>query len=122
MKIRIKGNSVRYRLSKTDIDILTATGYHEEQTSFGTTVLKYALQRKEGAEELSADYSDNMITTYIPASFLQGWDKNDVIGIDARMPVGEAGTLYLLIEKDFKCLDDTTEDQSDNYDNPNQTC
>lgn len=122
MKIRIKGNSVRYRLSKTDVDILTATGYHEEQTSFGTAVLKYALKRKEDAKELTADYMDNMITTYIPASFLQGWDKNDVIGIDARMPISEGETLYLLIEKDFKCLDDTTEDQSDNYDNPNQTC
>jgi hypothetical protein len=63
MKIRIKGNSVRYRLSKTDIDILTATGYHEEQTSFGATVLKYALQKKEDASELSAGYADNMITT-----------------------------------------------------------
>lgn len=122
MKIRIKGNSVRYRLSKTDVDILTTIGYHEEQTSFGTATLKYALQRKEGIEELSADYKDNMITTYIPASFLQGWDKNDVIGIDASMPIGDDETLYLLIEKDFKCLDDTTEDQSDNYDNPNQTC
>lgn len=122
MKIRIKGNSVRYRLSKTDVDILTSAGYHEEQTSFGPAILKYALQRKEDADELSADYKDHMITTYIPASFLEGWDKNDVIGLDARMPIGNEEILYLLIEKDFKCLDDTTEDQSDNYDNPNQTC
>ena len=26
--------------------------------------------------------------------------------------------LYILIEKDFKCLDNTIEDQSDNYPNP----
>lgn len=122
MKIRIKGNSVRYRLSKTDVELLTSKGYHEEQTSFGQTVLKYALQRKEDITTLSADYTGHMITTYIPASFLDGWDKNAVIGLDAHMPVGAEGSLYLLIEKDFKCLDDTTEDQSDNYDNPNQTC
>jgi len=27
-----------------------------------------------------------------------------------------------LLEKDFVCLDHTTEDQSDNYENPNTTC
>jgi len=27
-----------------------------------------------------------------------------------------------LVEKDFICLDETTEDQSDNYENPNKTC
>ncbi len=122
MKIRIKGNSVRYRLSKTDVDILTSSGHHEEETSFGGTVLKYALKRKENAQELTSEYANNTITTYVPASFLEGWDNNDVIGIDAHMPIGDNDTLYLLIEKDFKCLDDTTEDQSDNYDNPNQTC
>jgi hypothetical protein len=122
MKIRIKGNSVRYRLSKTDVDILTSKGYHEEHTSFGPARLTYALKRKDGVAELSSDYNNNTITTYVPASFLEGWDKNDVIGIDARMPIGNNDTLYLLIEKDFKCLDDTNEDQSDNYDNPNTTC
>lgn len=122
MKIRIKGNSVRYRLSKTDVDILIHQGYHEEQTSFGPTVLKYAIQKQEGATELSATYDDHKITTFIPATFLDGWDTNNVVGTDARMPIDNNETLYLLIEKDFKCLDDTTEDQSDNYDNPNQTC
>jgi hypothetical protein len=122
MKIRIKGNSLRYRLSKSDIDILSQEGYHEEHTSFGPAVLTYALQRKEDISELAASYEDHKITTFIPASFLQGWDTNNVIGTEARMPIGNNETMYLLVEKDFKCLDDTTEDQSDNYDNPNQTC
>jgi len=30
--------------------------------------------------------------------------------------------LKLLLEKDFVCLDDTDEDQSDQYDNPNAKC
>lgn len=121
MKIRIKGNSLRYRLAKTDVDMLTAAGYHEEHTSFGNAVLTYALQQKADGE-LSATFTDNKITVFIPAAFLKDWATNSVIGCDARMPLNEIDTLYLLVEKDFKCLDDTNEDQSDNYDNPNQTC
>jgi hypothetical protein len=33
-----------------------------------------------------------------------------------------AQELFLLIEKDFVCLDNTFEDQSDNYPNPNAVC
>ncbi len=122
MKIRIKGNSVRYRLAKMDVDILTKEGYHEEQTSFGASRLKYVLQRKEEGDSLTAGYDNNTITVYIPALLLKDWATNEVIGFDAHMPLNEDESLYLLVEKDFKCLDDTTEDQSDNYDNPNQTC
>ncbi|PSK88810.1 DUF7009 family protein [Taibaiella chishuiensis] len=122
MKIRIKGNSVRYRLSKTDVTILVRDGYHEEHTVFATGTLTYALQRKEAEEDLTATYTGNKITLYLSAAFLKDWETNAVIGCDARMPLNDKDSLYLLVEKDFKCLDDTTEDQSDNYDNPNQTC
>jgi len=43
-----------------------------------------------------------------------------VVGFNAKMPVAENGSLYLLLEKDFVCLDETTEDQNDNYENPNK--
>jgi hypothetical protein len=122
MKIRIKGDSVRYRLSKTDVDILTTQGFHKEETSFGTGTFAYALRRKEEGSTLTATYRDHTITVEIPAALLQGWAGNAVVGFDAHMPLEGNRTLYLLVEKDFKCLDDTTEDQSDNYDNPNQTC
>lgn len=122
MKIRIKGNSIRYRLSKTDVALLTADGYLEECTSFGTATFRYALQRSADTEALSASYQDHKITVQVPAALLQDWADNSVVGFEARQPLAAGDSLYLLVEKDFKCLDDTTEDQSDNYENPNQTC
>lgn len=41
----------------------------------------------------------------------------DKIGVD-----GQSGKVNLLIEKDFVCIDNTTEDQSDNYPNPSLNC
>lgn len=122
MKIRIKGDSVRYRLSKTDVAAITGKGYHEEQTRFAGSTLTYTLQQHADSEQLSATYTDNRITLFIPATFLKDWATNDVVGIEGHMPTEEGRSLYLLVEKDFICLDETTEDQSDNYANPNQTC
>jgi hypothetical protein len=118
MKIRIHGNSIRIRLSKTEVERLSSEGQLKEQTSFGQSAFEYTLEQNFIAKELSASLEDRKITMQVPSGFLKDWAKNQVIGFDSKMPIGENETLYLLLEKDFKCLDNTNEDQSDNYENP----
>ena len=127
MKIRIKGNSLRIRLTKSEVGELSDTGYLEEQTLFaGNKTDSYrfacALQRMENESELSATLDTNKITMFVPAKLLKDWPENNVVGFHANMPVAENDVLYLLLEKDFACLDETTEDQTDNYVNPNKAC
>jgi hypothetical protein len=112
MKIRIKGNSLRYRLTKTDVDRLNKDGYLEETTDFGTQQLIYALQRY-ALPNLAASFQNNGITLYVPAGMVNELATTDKVGFDATNNL-----LYLLVEKDFKCLDTVAEDQSDNYPNP----
>lgn len=123
MKLRIKGNSIRIRLTKTEVNrISSEDGYLEEQTSFGNTYFIYALQQTGTGNELSASYEGNKITMFVPAVLVKDWPQNNVVGFEARMPVSNDQSLFLLLEKDFVCLDHTTEDQSDNYENPNKIC
>lgn len=122
MKLRIKGNSLRIRLTKTEVSILADTGYLEEQTQFGSVAFVYALKSVDTGNELSASFEGNKMTLFVPAALIKDWPTNTVVGFDARIPLPENKTLYLLLEKDFVCLDETTEDQSDNYENPNKTC
>ena len=112
MKIRIKGNSLRYRLTKTDINTLKEKGYLEEITHFGKQALTYAMQRST-EEHLKATFEDNKITLYIPDAMAKEWTTTDRVGFEDTID-----GLYLLIEKDFTCLDNVAEDQSDNYPNP----
>ena len=121
MKLRIKGNSLRIRLTKTEVSKLAEAGYLEEQTRFLNQNFIYALQRTE-ADELSATFESNKITMLVPALFTKDWPVNSIVGLDTKMPLPGNESLYLLVEKDFVCLDHTTEDQSDNYENPNKTC
>jgi uncharacterized protein DUF7009 len=118
MKIRIKGNSLRIRLTRPEVDFFGTGGYLEEKTNFGKTALTYALKSKTGITELSADFSDNKITMFIPEQFAKKWITTEKVGYENEMEIGDGKKLFLLLEKDFKCLDNTTEDQSDNYENP----
>jgi hypothetical protein len=120
MKLRIKANSIRIRLTKTEVSTLAGTGYLEEQTLFANNKFVYALQSVDTGNELSAILDTNKITMFVSAALIKDWAENNVTGFNAKMPVAENKSLYLLLEKDFICLDETTEDQSDNYDNPNK--
>ncbi|MFT6938435.1 MAG: hypothetical protein ACJA1N_002742, partial [Saprospiraceae bacterium] len=44
MKIRIKGNSIRYRLTKTEVEVFSREGYYSEETTFNGNTLVYALK------------------------------------------------------------------------------
>jgi hypothetical protein len=112
MKIRIKSNSLRYRLTRTDVDSLAKEGYLEEQINFAGTPLVYALQLTEG-RELTSSYIDNKITLCMSHKMISELINTDRVGFD-----NTNGGLQLLVEKDFTCLDNVAEDQSDNYPNP----
>ncbi len=123
MKLRIRGNSIRLRLTRTEIANFGKGGFLEEKTDFGNgTLLRYRLQKKSGIETLEADFSDNRITVYVPESIAAEWTGTDTVGFENKWLTPGGHSLFLLIEKDFACLDHTTEDQSDNYPNPNKVC
>lgn len=123
MKIRIKGNSIRYRLTKTEVDNFGKHGFLEEKTEFlNGTALYYSLEKKMGIPGLEAVFSGNHISIYVPEKMAEEWTTTDIVGFDNKMKIGEDKELFLLIEKDFVCLDHTFEDQSDNYPNPNKVC
>lgn len=119
MKIRIHGNSIRYRLSKTDITNFGKAGFVEEKTEFANGIsFHYLLEKKKDIENPEASFSGNRISIFVPEKLVAGWTTNDIVGFENRMDIGEGKSLWLLIEKDFVCLDPALEDQSDNYPNP----
>jgi len=121
MKIRIKGNFVRYRLSQTDVRTLADTGRLEESTRFGPAdgqVFRYALETLDGATELRAGFAEGCITLYLPAEAARAWPDEERVGFENQVLVAPDTVLHLLLEKDFTCMDETAEDQSDNYPNP----
>ncbi|MES2382025.1 MAG: hypothetical protein V4538_13345 [Bacteroidota bacterium] len=122
MKIRIKGNSIRIRLSKTEVDNFALQGYLEERTQFIDNALIYALEASNTVSELSAKIDGAKITVQVPLLIANNWTSTEQVGFENKMSLGNEQSLFLLVEKDFVCLDNTFEDQSDMFPNPNAVC
>lgn len=116
MKIRIRGNSLRYRMTKSEVAKLQSEGFLEEQTQFAGKAFVYAIETSSG-NKLSADFIGDKIVLYMPKTMIDELNNTDKVGFEDR-----SGSVYLLVEKDFVCIDNTDEDQSDNYPNPYLTC
>lgn len=112
MKIRFKGNSLRYRLTRSDVAELAKDGYIYDVVNFGDNALIYSIKLTYD-EQLSAAYKNNTITLFMPEKMIAEWLNTDKVGFENKN-----GSIYLLVEKDFTCLDNTEEDQSDNFPNP----
>jgi hypothetical protein len=84
MKIRIKGNSLRYRLTRPEVEQFHKTGYLEEKIDFVGNSLHYCLCTRN-QEKLSASFYDNQITVYIPDSGIEEWKTTEQIGFEGEM-------------------------------------
>lgn len=118
MKIRIRGNSVRYRLTKTEVNTLSEMGCYESITDFGDQKFIYAVKATDDVELLGVRFDNNTITLYLNRAKSITWAKSKKVGFSAIVQTKNGAELSLLLEKDFVCMDETVEDQSDNYPNP----
>lgn len=118
MKIRIKGDSIRFRLTQNEVKTLSENGKVFESTCFGEMRFTYGVVLNEAIHYLQASYTNNSIILEVPRSQGASWYTNDIISFDYSAKTSFGNELYLLLEKDFTCLDNSVEDQTDNYPNP----
>ena len=116
MKIRIKDNSVRFRLTQSEVALLGKTGSVSCTTEFVNRPLVYTIESTSDIE-MSVSFDENQIILKMPDEQIKEWVSTDRVGFD-----GQSGLVKILIEKDFVCIDNSLEDQSDNYPNPNLKC
>lgn len=122
MKLRIKGNSLRLRISRSEVECLLRTGRIEETVHFGLdqrTRLTYALEHTNAQPEITALYRTQEIAIVLSSESARRWaDSPQQVGVYGSLDVCN-GELALLVEKDFACLDGTDADNEDTFPNPN---
>lgn len=124
MKLRIRGNSIRLRLTKGEVETVASAGAHEERTEFGDAALVYRLEAGD-VPGPRATLEGGSVTVTLPRADVEHWANSEQVGIEAEQTLAE-GSLRILVEKDFKCLAPREgEDQSDAFEHPNadtQSC
>ncbi len=121
MKLRIRGDSLRFRLTKTEVTHLHEQGWWQDATAFGhagTPRLRYRLEATEAPQPgvRFTTGEDTVITALIPSPQIAAWAASEEVGIYFTTD----WNLQVAVEKDFRCLDgEREEDEADNFDNPN---
>lgn len=125
MKLRIKSNSIRLRLLRSEVEQFAKAGQISEEIEFGTdrsSYLRYSLVTSPEAETISARFRGNEISIVVPIAIAKNWTSSDEVGIESEQPIGSE-SLKILVEKDFECIDRPDDpDRADAYPNPNATC
>lgn len=105
MKLRIQGNSIRLRLTRSEVDRLVHEGSVAERTSFpGDSVLGYRLRAVPALRSPTAGFDGLDLLVCVPIKLIEAWASTDQVSIHANIPNGTPEGLSLLIEKDFACL------------------
>lgn len=122
MKLRIRGNSVRIRLTQSELGQLAQGGIAEDCVRFSPNAqLRYRVQ-VEPSGAVGADLDGDRLAVRVPRDELERWLAPEEVSIRGEQAIGEGETLKILVEKDFVCLTprEGEEDASDLFPNPSE--
>lgn len=114
MKLRIRGNSIRLRLEKSEVAAFREGRVVEEAVCFSpTSRLAYAIERANDESRVRAQFDGGRIVVRVPDAIALEFCDTDRVGFD-----GTDGEVRVLVEKDWQCLAPRDEDESDAFPHP----
>jgi hypothetical protein len=127
MKLRLRENSIRLRLLKSEVDQLRETGNVSETITLGvkpTEQFIYAVRISDDLNNVQAQMLNNHLEVFLPVAEVEFWMNNDdEVGIYAVQSVSSDIDLNIAIEKDFACLTRPEDlDNRDAFPNPEKEC
>jgi len=121
MKLRTKGNSLRLRVTPSEVKHLLRCGEireHVQLTANPEGRLTYALVSCLSGLRTTVAYQSGNITVNVPEAQLEKWASSEDVGVYADIALGNNQALSVAIEKDFACLDRSDADNEDTFQNP----
>jgi len=124
MKIRISGNSIRFRLKQSEVKQFKEQGEIRETICFGSEAadqLSFVLKAVP-SDSFDLSFQSNNIVVQVPQSTGDEWTNTELVGFEEMVDTGRGEQINILVEKDFKCLDGNDIEDADAYPNPNMHC
>jgi hypothetical protein len=120
VKLRIKDNSVRLRLTRSEVETLRDAGIVAAKTAFpGGRTFQYRVESSPASVNPAAFFSDNAVTVRLPETTVLAWATSEQVSLPGEQTLDDGDTLQILVEKDFACLAPREgEDESDSYPHP----
>lgn len=124
MKLRIRGDSIRLRLSQKEVAQVAAGEMVQDITRFPQgSKFMYGLETSAKISEFEARFNDHQMIIIVPKDRGLAWANSNDVAMKCNLPIEKSATdqLFILIEKDFQCLktrENESEDESDLFINP----
>lgn len=120
MKLRVLDNSIRLRLTRTEVEKVAADGLVKASVPFSAGVsFDYILESSRACVNPAAHVSNNVLTVCLPEEATRQWANSERVSISAEQPLDDGRSLRILVEKDFACLVAREgEDDSDMFEHP----
>jgi hypothetical protein len=122
MKLRIKGNSIRFRVTPSEVERLLRCGEireHIQFTAIPNDRLTYEVLSSSSEPIATVAYGFGNITVKVPQVQLTRWAGSGEVGIYTNVALHDDQVLSVAIEKDFACLDLSDAENEDTFPNPN---
>jgi hypothetical protein len=122
MKLRIKGNSIRLRLTQSEVEELNKKGHVEDLVNFGDGV-KFIYEIKKAdlnKNILEPVCKANKISVLVCQDQISQWAQTNKVTIKENYINSDGDEVIVMIEKDVKCGSPRDEDESDRFPHPSQ--
>ena len=120
MKLRVLDNSIRLRLTRTEVETVNDGGLVKGRVCFaGKNTFDYMLESSPATVNPEAHISNNVLTVRVPQRDIQAWASSEQVSIQSDQLLDDGDHLKILVEKDFQCLAPREgEDEADMFPHP----
>lgn len=117
MKLRLRGNSIRIRLSQSEVAALGEGQMITDQITFPAgNSLCFQLTSDDAYR---ASFAEETVLITVPKLAIQQWVPSEELSLSYDLPLSNGKNLLVLIEKDLQCRTERPiEDDSDAFPNP----
>lgn len=121
MKLRLLGNKIRLRLSEPEVYALAEV--HQVQSvlpinPFEKDNFHYSIYCASDTLTPKAKFEKNELRIDLPLSEVKKWAGSNQVGIENTIFSNSGENIIILVEKDFQCLAERGEDESNLFKNP----
>ena len=121
MKLRIRGNTLRLRLSQSEVEKIDQEKMITETTVFPDgEELQYVICPSDSSTNVTkkSEGALTRIEVSVEREVLKSWAKSEEVGLYGADPI-TVGSLELLAEKDFACINPRDgSDDGDSFPHP----
>ena len=124
MKLRLRENSIRFRLLQSEVKKLAEIGFVEENIRFSNSQkITYRVGISKEAKHICARFENDSIIVAIPERAARNWIETNLIGLEYEQEATDSTNLKITIEKDFVCLERPKDaDNADAFAHPKMNC